>query len=463
MPPEKQAKFQIFSGELNAVERDGRKILSTTATSAVELFDGSEITNECVEDMVKQAQQPGMTIFLNHSYRVPEDVFGSMVATRLVMRRNDMGKAVADMDMDIAVDESNPRAVQTYNSIQNGTKIGVSIGCDVVDWEYRDSRQGFDGGIRFKKMMLRETSMVGLPRNPRGWVHSATVALHAAVGPSWNPEDIAIGEEFGDLPDSAFAAVDEDGKHYPHHYQDGAINLRMLRHALAQIANPANPQVGRPHLERHAEELGIDLRKEYSMPPAVTAGDPAVEPDTAMGEMCPECGGSHGEPRNGCTCEYHNNMEQDAAPEPELISDQQESTIEVLPVASSGDTPQETNSLADDNSQVETVMSAAAELTLTGRDQVVMELVLSSLERAVTDLRVTKTEMASRDAEITHLKGELDKANADLSEAVEFVKMLASLPLGRKSQFSAPIQSFQTKFGAVYDEAYLKLIDERNS
>lgn len=63
-----------------------------------------------------------------------------------------------------------------------------------------------------------------------------------------------------DLPDSAFACVDEDGRHYPHHDADGNLDLPHLRNALSRIRQDATTSCGRSHLEAHAEAQGIGDR-----------------------------------------------------------------------------------------------------------------------------------------------------------------------------------------------------------
>jgi hypothetical protein len=56
-----------------------------------------------------------------------------------------------------------------------------------------------------------------------------------------------------DLPDSAFACIDGDGRHYPHHDASGKLDLPHLRAALSRIGDASNTQCGKRHLEAHAE------------------------------------------------------------------------------------------------------------------------------------------------------------------------------------------------------------------
>lgn len=55
------------------------------------------------------------------------------------------------------------------------------------------------------------------------------------------------------LPDSAFACVDADGRHYPHHDAQGKLDLPHLRNALARVNQAGNTTCGKAHLQKHAE------------------------------------------------------------------------------------------------------------------------------------------------------------------------------------------------------------------
>jgi HK97 family phage major capsid protein len=63
-----------------------------------------------------------------------------------------------------------------------------------------------------------------------------------------------------DLPDSAFACVDEAGRHYPHHNAAGEVDQPHLANAMARINQAGNTQCGRGHLEEHAQAMGMGER-----------------------------------------------------------------------------------------------------------------------------------------------------------------------------------------------------------
>lgn len=177
------ATFKIFSNALKAFERDvdgtSRKFLSCTASSTDKDLHGDFMTAECVQGMAPQAKSKGMTIFLNHSYKVPEDVFGKTVDSKIVARQ-ESGTQFWDLDLEIMLNESNQRALDTYAAIKDqGMKMGVSIGAMIEDYAFIDEDAGFWGGLEIKAVNLLEASIVGIPANQRSWVVNALGALGA--------------------------------------------------------------------------------------------------------------------------------------------------------------------------------------------------------------------------------------------------------------------------------------------
>ena len=168
-------RFNIFTGLLKAYEDDdGKKRLRTTASSSIKDLVNDEIEPAAIEKMAFKARG-NMTIFLNHEYKVPEDVLGSTEAADVLDRGFDGdGNPVVDMDLDIAVNETNPRAVSTWEAIHAGVKLGTSIGAIV-----KTAKKKKDGGLRISELELLEASIVGIPANPRSWVQYAVKSLSA--------------------------------------------------------------------------------------------------------------------------------------------------------------------------------------------------------------------------------------------------------------------------------------------
>jgi plasmid stabilization system protein ParE len=60
-----------------------------------------------------------------------------------------------------------------------------------------------------------------------------------------------------DLPDSAFACIDSEGRHYPHHDAQGKLDLPHLRAALSRVGDTSNTQCGKAHLQKHADAQNV--------------------------------------------------------------------------------------------------------------------------------------------------------------------------------------------------------------
>jgi len=171
--------FKIFSGLLRATrDVDGKMRLRGVASSTVKDRHGDVMTKTAIEDMERAANE-NLTIFLNHSYNVPEDVAGSVERAVAIERGYDNDNSpIWDLDFDVVVNDANPRAVDAFNAIEKGTKLGLSIGAMIPEGgATRDKKKGT---YIFNHIDLLETSIVGIPANPRSWVQNAIKALKSA-------------------------------------------------------------------------------------------------------------------------------------------------------------------------------------------------------------------------------------------------------------------------------------------
>jgi phage head maturation protease len=194
------ARFSIITGMLKAYEdtETQRKRFKTTASSTVKDLAGDEMTLQAIQAMASDARS-GMTIFLNHSYNVPEDVLGTVEDAEVIQRGVDAdGNPIIDLDFDIALNEANPRAVQAWDAIDRGVKLGTSIGAKVL---HATKKKG--GGLLIDNVKLLEASLVGIPANQRSWVHYATKALAGIDGSGVVvDEETVIAEAEPDKTDS---------------------------------------------------------------------------------------------------------------------------------------------------------------------------------------------------------------------------------------------------------------------
>lgn len=152
---------------------DGKTMrLSGTASSTIRDLHGDEIVETALVDM-ETAANNNLTIFGNHSYQVPEDVYGSVEAAVLAraVASTKTGDPIHDLKMSIVINTENDRAVKTWKAISKGTKLGLSIGAMIPEGGARIDKK--TKRLIIEHLELLETSIVGIPANPRSWVDSA--------------------------------------------------------------------------------------------------------------------------------------------------------------------------------------------------------------------------------------------------------------------------------------------------
>ena len=167
--------FKIFAPMLKAsMGPDGKMRLHGIASSTVKDRHGDTMQPSALMDMERSANQ-NLTIFLNHSYDVPEDVAGHV--ERALLRSHPQDPDIHDLSMDIVVNETNERAVKAWEAINGGTQLGLSIGAMIPEGGAERDRKS--GAYSINHVELLETSLVGVPANPRSWVEYAVKSLNA--------------------------------------------------------------------------------------------------------------------------------------------------------------------------------------------------------------------------------------------------------------------------------------------
>lgn len=151
---------------------EGRRIVATASSDSVDLA-GDRMAISALEQMRDDFATHRRTIFLNHSYNVPEDVFGHVVSASLVKR----GRRT-NLDIVIAVDDS-PRALAVLDHIENGQTMGVSIGVIVNSAQYVVVEG--ERVLEIESVTPLEASIVGIPANRDSWVREAFKAASLAV------------------------------------------------------------------------------------------------------------------------------------------------------------------------------------------------------------------------------------------------------------------------------------------
>lgn len=190
--------FKMFAPRLVA-SRDaaGQMRIEGIASSTVRDHHGDEITLKALKKMADSSV--GMTIFMNHEYRLPEDVFGAVEKSRIVKSgdKDKTGNPIYDLRLGIIVAGSNPDAVRTFELIEKDqVKLGLSIGAMLPEGGYTLNKT--DGGrLIIDDIDLVETSMVSIPANPRAFVDYAVKAI-TGVLPDTKPKSLAARKSWFD-------------------------------------------------------------------------------------------------------------------------------------------------------------------------------------------------------------------------------------------------------------------------
>lgn len=185
--PEPKPDFVVFSAPLAVKEHDGddRPMLVATASSTAIDLEADRFTKSALEQMRDGFK--GRVIFMNHSYRVPLDVFGVVEETSLVKREGRL-----DLDMVIRVETGNPLAVQTYDYVVNGTRLGVSVGVIVTESEKSDDEDEYGTRIvDITGVIPLEASIVGIPANQTAWTQAAIKSLYERGAIEFDDAEVA--------------------------------------------------------------------------------------------------------------------------------------------------------------------------------------------------------------------------------------------------------------------------------
>jgi starvation-inducible DNA-binding protein len=190
--------FKIYTNALKAYEADnGDRYVTGTTSSTIRDLHGDEMTLSALKSMEATAKQ-NMTIWLNHEYQVPDDLFGSVKDARIVKRIDETGQEVFDLDVDISVvsEDENPEAIRAYRAIKRGVKLGLSIGARVDRVSKKVDNSTGEETYVIDSVKLMEASVVGIPANQRSYLQNAIKSLRSA---SVEEQKAAGGLRVGDM------------------------------------------------------------------------------------------------------------------------------------------------------------------------------------------------------------------------------------------------------------------------
>ena len=480
-------KFSIFTrswdpktrefvpGALKAYkDADGKMHLKGIASSTVKDLHGDTMLSSALEDMERAANND-LTIFGNHEYKVPEDVYGTVTTARMKAAGevDTKGDPIYDLDFDVRVNEVNERAVKTWQAIDNGTKLGMSIGAMIP--EGGAVREKKSGAYTIAHVELLETSIVGIPANPRSWVQYAVKGLlgetrkGATTVPLGAPEltldtdegtyqikgslsDVGLvsvrnkdGSEFG----VGEADIPEDAVLVSKHEQCGETVEGTFENGICSKCGATGPFL--------AEWVIKDGDLPANATPIETNADPEV-----VNATCPDCGRS--DSGKGCQNPYHSKADS-AVPE---VTDAKVTIIEV-DTGDSGGSSSESGSEGSEDGDIE--MAASAEDAIAAVKSVTQGLdapiagTIQSLLDLTNGLLNALTESKTREAQALAAKAaaEQDRDNTvrvagDLiTRTNALVQRLGDLRVGPKTLVTEAADELDDIRG-IYSEGFLDML-----
>lgn len=483
-------RFEIFSMETELVKayedpETKRKMFRGVASSTTKDLHGDTILLSALQDMERSAV--GLTMFLNHSYDVPDDVGGTI--TKAIVKQkgvDDKGDPMYVLEIEGEVEEDNPEALKTWRFVQKGRRIGLSIGAMIPDGGAKRQK---DGSYLIEHLNLLEVSFVGIPANPKSWVDYAASALRGLMakatthtisnptltldGETYKIEgsikglQLNLGEPIPDAPVVEYGFdLDPEGKVAINRTLDGASefigawDLADDEDRLVAVASVGEEVVTRATVwveTRDGDKITIGDSVEDSAVADVTA---AAEPDITDGKQpCSECGKTN--------CEHDGDLH-DAAPDPD-VTDAKVRIIEVdTDDTSSSDGEQQGASSSEPADETYSApeadtTAAAIEPEILDAETVdeLMKLSINQLRqialRATTELVEAKQALAKEKAAREQAEKAVEAIGQLVRKTHELLEKVADAPLPRKAaikaagrEFSASVEEF---YGADFARA----------
>jgi hypothetical protein len=210
----------------------------TASSTAIDL-SGDDFDLSAIEQM--KAAAVGTTIFLNHEYDVPEDVYGKVAGAEIVRRKEyspiagqDELLSCLDLSITPVGADENPRAVQITNMLQKSKlKLGVSVTVLILEWKKRA-----DGGRTITKVFYIESSMVGIPCNQTAWVQTAKSFKETVMAEITGAENNKSAQPGASAAKAMFADVLNDKQNNFYMYVDSLSSVvsRLRREARGKDA-----------------------------------------------------------------------------------------------------------------------------------------------------------------------------------------------------------------------------------
>jgi len=404
-----ESKFKIFAPMLKAsMDTDGKMRLHGIASSTVKDRHGDTISLSALSDMERSANG-NLTIFLNHEYKVPEDVAGSV--ERALIRPHPQDPSIHDLVLDIVVNDTNPRAVDAWTAIQKGTQLGLSIGAMIP--EGGASRDRKSGAYTIEHVELLETSLVGVPANPRSWVEYAVKSLNGVE--KQFEEEPETAEEIEDQieADAEIPEVEADEELVVLVGEGGAVTSNDATVTFIPFVSTGSSTTWTPDVV----DATVNIKTPYA--------DVSIDTGNRGGKPSASDGSSQEAPTS--------------APEDE----EEDESLPVSPWAAIG------LSGAPEVEEIDTAL------------QVLEPTVVASLRTSSELLRAITRELIDTQAALAEVTEERDQAMAATEKVVanmsEILTRLSATPVGRR----AVVREASDKFASlksVYSDEFLTLL-----
>ncbi|HEY7416855.1 MAG TPA: hypothetical protein VH593_16835 [Ktedonobacteraceae bacterium] len=159
--------------EVSPIDLD-KPLLAMRGSSTIQDLQGDDMSLHALQSMTNVA--PDLTLWLNHSYDLPNDAFGKLFQKPKIV----MESGIADLWLAEETFLRNPNAEKTYDLItKDGARFGCSVGCQVLKFEFVDPDDPWFSPLHIDEVYVVEWSVVGIPASQRCWVENAIKGIFA--------------------------------------------------------------------------------------------------------------------------------------------------------------------------------------------------------------------------------------------------------------------------------------------
>ena len=462
--------FKVFTNALKAYEGpNGDLFVTGTTSSTIRDLHGDEMTLNAIETMANTAKQ-NMTIFLNHNYNVPQDLFGSVKDARVVKRYDvESNSEVYDLDIDVLVckEDENPEAMRAFKAIKRGVKLGLSIGArvDRVS-KKKDARTGDDTYV-IDAVKLMEASVVGIPANQRSYLQNALKSLKAAE--QSGEKGIFDLEESTEIDSSPAVSIDAAGI-VDEYEQKGDVDssansllaegeiivgdAEKATRVTVTVTQSDDKETKKPEASENIQDEAVSAASDVSK----SEQESPVETETAV-DVAPEADPAVEAPVEAPVDEpVEAPVEEPVVEEVNAAHEALQALGAVLVRASAGERAHILSKVAEfaDGETATVAEAEVAEAVVTEGEpvadeaqEVAQEIVeangldeVTAIAKSALDAAfAAQQEVSLIKSQLTELIAQKAKVESDLAKALDVVGRLMDLPSGRKAYSSASINS----------------------